>query len=179
MTAHRLNSSFPSEKLRLKFLFPERAMIRILEKRRLARWILAAGAVLAAACANKTAPPDVASPSNPVQKPGPLHPLDPLTSSELESAVNALEAAGRLAEGMLFPILVLREPPKADVLARREGDPVRREAFAVVLDRKAKQTFEAVVDVKASSLLTWNEVKGVEPGVLIEEFDSPKAIVRA
>ena len=153
-------------------------MIRILETRRLARWILAAGAVLAAACANKTAPPDVASPSNPVQKPAPLHPLDPLTSGEIESAVNALKAAGRLAEGMLFPILVLREPPKADVLARREGDPVRREAFAVVLDRKAKQTFEAVVDVKASSLLTWNEVKGVEPGVLIEEFDSPKAIVR-
>ena len=68
-----------------------------------------------------------------------LYPLDPLTSGELESAMNALKAAGRLAEGMLFPILVLREPPKADVPARREGDPVRREAFALVLDRKAKQ----------------------------------------
>jgi hypothetical protein len=56
---------------------------------------------------------------------------------------------GRLEahEGAFFPILVLREPPKAKVLAWKPGSSLRREAFAVVMDRPASRTYEAVVDL--------------------------------
>jgi Cu2+-containing amine oxidase len=45
------------------------------------------------------------------------HPLDPLTAGEIDAAVAILKTAGKLPEGAFFPILVLREPPKAEVLA--------------------------------------------------------------
>ena len=61
------------------------------------------------------------------------HPLDPLTAGEIEVAVATLKTAGKLPEGAFFPILALREPPKAEVLAWKPGSSLRREAFAVVM----------------------------------------------
>ena len=72
----------------------------------------------------------------------------------------------------LFPIVVLKEPPKDEVLAYQQGAPFRREAFAVVYDRATNKTFEAVADLKAASLSPWEEMPGVQPGFLVEELSS-------
>jgi len=112
-------------------------------------------------------------------RPAPPHPLDSLTADELEAVPAILRASGKLKTGMLFPIVVLKEPPKAEVLRYRPGALARREAFSVVLDRRARHTYEAVVDLGNQRLFAWNEIQNVQPAVLIEEFDSPKKIVAA
>jgi primary-amine oxidase len=55
---------------------------------------------------------------------------------------------------------------------------LRREAFAVVMDRPAGRTYEAVVDLASSRVLSWTPVPGVQPAVIEEEFDSVLQIVR-
>ena len=57
------------------------------------------------------------------------------------------------------------------MLAFTPGAPIARQAFAVILDRPANRTFEAVVDVRAPRVVSWTEVKGVQPGVLEAEYD--------
>jgi primary-amine oxidase len=106
------------------------------------------------------------------------HPLDPLSEAELTTMVAVLKSDGRLPEGSLYPIAVLNEPPKATVLAWKSGQPFGREAFVVALDRKANKTYEAVVDLKAKKVTSWKPIADVQPGVLIEEFSSPRDIVR-
>src|SRR5262245_23285481 len=99
------------------------------------------------------------------------HPLDPLSKNEISIAAKAVSAAPQFPAGGKFATLVLKEPPKSDVLAFRPGGAVRREAFAIILDRPRNRTFEAVVDVKAARLTSWTEVKGVQPAVLESEYD--------
>ena len=107
------------------------------------------------------------------------HPLDPLSSAEIAVAVKAIQADDRFPKGALFPVVVLHEPPKAEVLAYQPGAAFRREAFAVVYDRVANKTFEAVADLKAATLSSWTEVSGVQPAFLVEELSSAPEIVKA
>lgn len=106
------------------------------------------------------------------------HPLDPLTGGELKTMVRVLKAESRLPKGTLYPIATLNEPPKKEVLAWHPGDPLKREAFVVALDREANKTYEVVVDLKNENVKSFKLVPGVQPGVLIEEFSSPREIVR-
>src|SRR5436190_16328710 len=73
------------------------------------------------------------------------HPLDPLTAPEIETAAAVLSGLPQFPKSGEFAALVLKEPPKADVLAFQAGAPIARQAFAVVLDRPTNRTFEAVV----------------------------------
>ena len=107
------------------------------------------------------------------------HPLDPLSEAELNTMVQVLKDDGRLPEGSLYPIAVLNEPPKKEVLAWKPGDPLKREAFVVALDRKANKTFEAVVDLSDGKVVSWKHIPDVQPGVLVEEFESPRKVVLA
>src|SRR6185295_84426 len=91
-----------------------------------------------------------------------LHPLDPLTASEIEETARTLRAYSGFPAGALFSTLVLREPEKSDVLKFKAGDSFNRQAFSVILDRKGNRTFEAVVDVRAAKVTAWNEVKDVQ-----------------
>src|SRR5260221_13685342 len=91
------------------------------------------------------------------------HPLDPLSAAEIETAAKALAAAPQFPAGGNFATIVLKEPPKADVLSYTPGSNVTRQAFAVIVDRARNRAFEALVDVKASRVVSWTEVTGVQP----------------
>ena len=93
-------------------------------------------------------------------------PVDPLTTNESDTAASALRASPQFPEAGLFATIVLKEPAKSEVLAYTTGSPIARLAFAVILDRRHNRTFEAVVDVKAPRVVSWTEVKGVQPAVL-------------
>src|SRR5688572_19653602 len=108
-----------------------------------------------------------------------LHPLDPLTAAELEVAAAVVSGAPQFPVGANFATLVLKEPAKSDVLAFTEGAPIARQAFAVVLDRPRNRVFEAVVDVTASRMISWSEVKGVQPAVLESEYDVFARVVKS
>lgn len=109
----------------------------------------------------------------------PAHPLDPLSGPEIARAVQLIKASAEFPTGAYFPIVVLNEPPKDEVLSYRAGATFRREAFAVLYDRQANRTFEAVVDLRASKVTSWRERPGVQPGFMLAELSQVSDIVKA
>ena len=55
-----------------------------------------------------------------------IHPLDPLSLSEIAEAVAILKDEKALAETIRFPIIRLEEPTKADLAGFRTGMPLAR-----------------------------------------------------
>ena len=111
--------------------------------------------------------------------PGDAGPLDPLTAAEIGTTRDVIEASNKYLPGSFFPIVTLKEPPKAELLAWDPGEPFRREAFANVYNREANRLFEAVVDLKTQKLMSWVERPGVQPAVSISEYAQADAVVRA
>lgn len=107
------------------------------------------------------------------------HPLDPLSAVEISSAVAVVKAAKSLRDGTFFPYVALKEPPKDEVLAWKPGAPYRREALVVVYDRDANAMSEAVVDLRAGAVASWTPRPGVQPNVMLSEFDEFPPVVRA
>jgi len=118
------------------------------------------------------------APSKAIAADSPAHPLDPLSREEITATVDILKASGKATDNSRFSIIVLREPPKAEVLAFKPGSAFRREAFAVVFERAANKTFEAIVDLNKKTLLSWKEVPGVQPTFLVEDFLLTQQIVQ-
>ena len=106
------------------------------------------------------------------------HPLDPLSKEEITATVEILRASGKVNPDSRFATIVLREPPKSEVLAYKPGSPFRREAFAIVYERATNKTFEAIVDLNKKSLASWKEVMNVQPPFLIEDFLLTQQIVQ-
>jgi primary-amine oxidase len=105
------------------------------------------------------------SPTSKAQNP--KHPLDGLTGPEYWTAYEVLRASGKVDADTRYPMVQLKEPPKEEVLAWKPGQPMRREALVVVW--KGRQTFEAVVDLKGKKLVSWSEVRGVQPNMVHDE----------
>lgn len=94
--------------------------------------------------------------------------MDPLSVHEITTATEVLKASGRVEDGAHFHLMHLREPSKSEVLAWKPGDPLRREAFAVI--RQSACTFEAIVDLSEEDLTTWREVENAQPNLLEAEI---------
>ena len=107
------------------------------------------------------------------------HPLDPLTAEEIAEASSILKSQRRLGPRTRFETVVLREPDKDVALAHQPGDPVRREAFLVVLDNDVPATYEAVVSLDDRSVVSWEHIPGVQPRVMFDEFMECEAAVQA
>ena len=107
------------------------------------------------------------------------HPLDPLTETEINTAAKVVRAAPQFPADALFATIVLKEPLKSDVLDFKPGAAITRQAFAVILDRRGNRTFEAVVDLAAPRLQSWNQIKGVQAVVLEAEYEPFERAVRA
>ncbi len=106
-------------------------------------------------------------------------PLEPLSAKEISSTVQVLKDHGKAREGSLFPLIVLREPPKEEVLAFEPEKPMRREAFAMVHERAASRTFEAIVDLNRKALISWREIPGAQPPIKLADIELTEKIVRA
>jgi primary-amine oxidase len=108
----------------------------------------------------------------------PPHPLDPLSQNELATTVAVLKAAGHVDQNTRFVFLSLREPDKAAALKWQPGASAIRETFAMI--KQGAHSFEAVVDVTQSKLVSWREIKGVQPALLVyDELNSLNDILRA
>ena len=107
------------------------------------------------------------------------HPLDPLSAAEIETAVAVLKDAGKLPDAHWLPWLLRHEPPKAEVLAHKAGDPVRRRAFAVVHHRAANRVFEAVVDLGDKKVASWVEIQGVQAPAYEQDYVALDRAVKA
>src|SRR5262245_35284333 len=71
----------------------------------------------------------------PAQRTIPVHPLDALGKDEIIRTADLLKKSGKVKQDSRFSIIVLHEPPKAEVLGFEPGKEIRREAFAVVYER--------------------------------------------
>ena len=103
------------------------------------------------------------------------HPLDPLSAQEITAAVKILRAEHKFDNAARLPLLELEEPPKSEILAGRT--PPRR-IFAIVYRRASRQVFEATIDLAAGRTVSWKEVNGVQPPLLIEDFGMAEQVVR-
>ena len=117
------------------------------------------------------------SPALALNDPNTAHPLDPLTADEINVTVEILRASGKAGENSRFSTIVLREPPKSEVLSFKPGSQFRREAFAVIYERARNKTFEAIVDLNKKALVSWKEVPGAQPTFMIEDFLLTQQIV--
>lgn len=99
-----------------------------------------------------------------------LHPLEPLTAEEITAAVTILRTERKLGERVRFVSVSLHEPPKDIVLNFKAGDATRREAFVKLLDNRDGAAYEAIVDVTAGKVASWQHIPGVQPSVMLDEF---------
>ncbi|MEA2562224.1 MAG: primary-amine oxidase [Acidobacteriota bacterium] len=96
------------------------------------------------------------------------HPMDSLSGGEIHRAVSILQNQHLVDPASRFPLITLKEPPKAFVLAWQPGQPVPRSAFAII--KQGPRTFEAVIDLTLGVVVSWNEAHDVQPSILLEEF---------
>lgn len=88
----------------------------------------------------------------------PSHPLDGLSAREHWAIYDAMIASGKTDSTTRYLYVALHEPPKAEVLAWKPGQPFRREGF-VHLYQDGKG-YEALVDISGKKLLSWREIPG-------------------
>jgi primary-amine oxidase len=105
------------------------------------------------------------------------HPMDPLIAGEYAAAVALLKAANHVNDDSRYPMMTLHEPVKSEILQWKPGDPVPRAAFMII--KQGTQTFEAVVNLTGAQVKSWKEVKGIQPGFLMQEWRSAQEIVLA
>ncbi len=88
----------------------------------------------------------------------PRHPLDGLSAKEHWAIYDAMLASGKTDSTTKYLYVALHEPPKAEVLAWKPGQPFRREGFVHLY--QSGKGYEAIVDLNARKLLSWREVPG-------------------
>ncbi len=105
------------------------------------------------------------------------HPLDPLTEREYTTVKRGLRRSEHVGPMARYPLVTLHEPAKADVLRWQSGETIDRKAFVIVKQRR--RVAEAIVDALSGEVVSWTEVEGVQPGVLMtEEWAIAVALVR-
>ena len=110
---------------------------------------------------------------------GALHPLEPLSVEEVTEAVRIVREERGLGPKHRFAGLTLREPAKDAVLAWAPGDRLEREALAVILDATEATTAEAVISLTQGRVTSWEVLEGVQPPIVLEEFDECEAACKA
>ncbi|MER2109024.1 MAG: primary-amine oxidase [Solibacillus sp.] len=107
------------------------------------------------------------------------HPLAPLTVEEVQAAISILKEQQALGGKVRFPTITLREPLKEVVLQFKEGADFPREIFVVVLDNETFKTYEAIVSLNTNSVVSFEEIAGVQPTIMPEEFPECEEMVKS
>lgn len=108
-----------------------------------------------------------------------VHPLDSLTADEITRAVAILSEAQNLDDNYWFIEIALREPDKEVVTNHVEGAVVERQVFLVVLDKAQSLTYEAYVSLNEGMVLSWEHIEGVQPVLILEEFNETEELVKS
>src|SRR3569623_1417410 len=108
-----------------------------------------------------------------------MHPLDPLTRTEIETAVAVVRGQQELGDGLRFISTMLREPSKGSLRAYDEGgEAPARIAALVLFDRGPGSTYEALVDTGAAELVELKRVEGVQPAIMVEEYEECERLLK-
>jgi primary-amine oxidase len=99
-----------------------------------------------------------------------LHPLDPLTGAEMKQAVSMVRDSGKFGPKMRFVSVSLHEPAKNLVLNYKNGQPIEREAFIIILDNDEGATYEVVASISKGLVTQFKHIPGVQPSIIPAEF---------
>lgn len=97
------------------------------------------------------------------------HPLAMLTAEEIDTAVAAVRATGRIGDGALFASVVLDEPDKDALAAWSPGAPVVRRVRLAIVPGPDPTVVEALVRIDTGEVEAWTEVPDVRPALLMTE----------
>ena len=96
-----------------------------------------------------------------------LNPLDGLTAQEINQVVAILRTSKLSDDKSFFPLIELSEPPKKEVLAWKQGDPIIRKAY--VNFKGLNGTEEALVNINEAKVERVGKIIG-EPMIMLAEF---------
>ena len=99
-----------------------------------------------------------------------MHPLEPLSASEVQQAVSLLRQFGRVTSGTRFISISLCEPDKKLVHQSNGFGATDRAAFVVLFDNVQNSCYEASVSLTTQSLLSWQHVPDVQPTMTCDEM---------
>ena len=102
------------------------------------------------------------------------HPLDRLTGDEIELNRMILDRAGLVWPTTRFPLVMLHEPPKREVLAWEPAHLLDRRVRSVLLDRATGQVTEIITSLTTATVLSSRIVdvrSEGQPPIMAEEFD--------
>jgi primary-amine oxidase len=109
----------------------------------------------------------------------PKHPLDPLSSVELEEAVRILARENYLSEDVRIASINLIEPAKSVVEGHKAGSSFERRVMAVLLDRGKRASYEVVLDMSGRSVASVTQLpNAVQPSIMLDEFVECEQAVR-
>ncbi|KAF8244735.1 hypothetical protein K440DRAFT_588079 [Wilcoxina mikolae CBS 423.85] len=107
----------------------------------------------------------------------PPHPLDPLSSAEIEYAI----AIVRKEHGQLgYNAVTLSEPKKKEMLAWLADVSLprpRRLAEVIAVDKESA-VYDGVVDLKDGKIIAWVKLSGVQPLITMEDLQDTERVVR-
>jgi primary-amine oxidase len=111
-----------------------------------------------------------------------VHPLVDLSAEEIDSTVKIVKTSGKFTPNARFAILTLKEPKKSVMLKYDAESPVHvqpvdREAFVLLFEVKDNRVFEVSVNLKSKKITESKEVKGLQPPILLEEFERLDRII--
>ncbi len=98
-----------------------------------------------------------------------MHPLEPLTASEVQEVVAILKLNGKVNPTTRFISVSLKEPDKSLIHRASDDHIPGREACVVLFDNAANSCYEASVSVTSRSVMSWKHVPGVQPTMTIDE----------
>lgn len=107
------------------------------------------------------------------------HPLEPLSTEEIEIAVRTLKEKKQLNTYDRFVSVMLREPEKEEVFRFDGSQSFKREAAIVILNNAQNACYEAVVSITEQQVVSWKHVPGVQPTIMLDEQVECEQAVKA
>src|SRR2546427_421925 len=107
-----------------------------------------------------------------------MHPLEPLSAEEIKTAASLVKEGGHLGEHGRFSSITLLEPAK-DALNGGGGQPVDREAVALVYDRGSGEASGVVVSLTKGRVVSTTAIPGSQPTYLLEEMAESIGLVKS
>eukprot|EP00644_Phytophthora_capsici_P008134 jgi/Phyca11/554243/estExt2_Genewise1Plus.C_PHYCAscaffold_600071 len=111
-----------------------------------------------------------------------LHPLDPLTATEVQRMKQIVGEAGYEGPNFRYSYVMLREPDHKTLGAWQVGDEIPREIGVLVLDKTSNVAREMIVDIPAHKVIHNRQLNPATDGwgpILDEDYVAAETITKA
>lgn len=108
-----------------------------------------------------------------------MHPLDPLSASEIEHVTAICRMDKRLPTSCKFVTICLLEPEKPHDLIFRDTEKLERQAFATLYSPQTKLIYETRVSLDTQSVIEIDPIADRYPAAFTEDYDRAEEVVRS